>query len=147
MTAYIYKIEPIIEHDEGDVYYGYTRRKKISARYSKHRYQFLHNEKKQTTAKILFNKYGVDNCYYFLVEEVNLIDVKERENFYILNNKCVNRYINNKYGLENYNKIYNAENKEKIKEQRKKYYEVNKEKLLAQQKEYREKQKLNPPPL
>lgn len=130
MLAKIYKIEPIVAHDEGDVYYGYTTRKYLCDRYSKHKYQFLKNEKKQTSAKILFDKYGVDNCYYFLVEEINKEDVKEREKYYILNNKCVNKCVHNRYENNNYNKSY---------------YEANREKILENLKERREAKKLNPP--
>jgi len=134
--AKIYKIEPIIEHDEGDVYFGFTTLKYLSNRFSKHKYAFNKNCKNQTSASKLFNKYGVENCCCLLVEEININDVKEKEKYYILNNKCVNKIIPDRTIKEWY-----IDNKERLLEYRKQYYINNKEKCIKQNKEYKQKQK------
>ncbi len=61
----IYKIEPICEHDESDIYIGSTTQPLLSQRMSKHRGSYYHWKKGKgvlITSYILFEKYGIENC-------------------------------------------------------------------------------------
>ena len=94
----IYKIEPICEHDENEVYYGSTCQL-LCKRMDKHRTNYkcwLNGSKTYTSSYILFEKYGVENCKIYLVE-LYPCETKEelfaREGYHIKNNKCVNRIV------------------------------------------------------
>ena len=87
----IYKIEPICEHDENEVYYGSTCQL-LCKRMNKHRsdYKYWLNKKRDKTSSYeLFEKYGVENCKIYLVE-LYPCETKEellaREGYYIKNN-------------------------------------------------------------
>jgi hypothetical protein len=134
----IYKIEPICEHDEGDVYFGSTTKNLLSQRMDEHRGKFKHKTG-MCSSKILFDKYGLENCVIILLESV---DAKSKDELvaveakYIIGNKCVNKYvplrtqkeykIDNAEKIKEYKKIYQTDNSEKIKERKRIYYEVNK---------------------
>ena len=66
----IYKIEPICDHDEQDIYIGSTTKKYLSDRMCEHRadYKRYSKTRKKTTSFILFDKYGVENCKIILLE-------------------------------------------------------------------------------
>ena len=90
----IYKIEPICEHDENEVYYGSTCQI-LCKRMDGHRgcyKHWLNGSKKYISSFILFEKYGVENCDIYLVE-LYPCDSKEqllaREGYNIKNNKCI----------------------------------------------------------
>jgi hypothetical protein len=141
----IYKIEPICEHDEGDVYIGSTTKQYLSQRMTAHRIDYKQvkngNIKKKVMSFDLFEKYGIDNCDIILLESVEAKSKDElhiREAHYIRTIKCINRYIPNRTQQE-----YYKDNKEKIldqtkqyrddhKEQMKQYYQDNKEKIDQQ---------------
>ncbi len=95
----VYKIEPIVDHDEGDVYFGSTTKKYLSQRMDDHRSQYKSWQKgvgKKTRSFELFDKYGVDNCRIILLERVNANSKDEliaREAHHIKNNKCVNGLV------------------------------------------------------
>ena len=149
----IYKIEPIIDHDEGEIYVGSTTKHYLSQRMDTHRCSYKRFKQEKTKQKltsfILFEKYGITNCEIILIESVNVNtndELKAREKYYIQLFKCVNKNIPNRTHKEYYetnkNKIkeyrednkekikeYRNDNKEKIKEQKKDYYENNKEKI------------------
>ena len=135
----IYKIEPVIEHDIEDVYFGSTTKKYLSDRMRNHKNLFrLFNEGKgnYTSSFELFRKYGVENCKIFLLESVNANDKNElntREGFYIQNNACVNKCIAGRG-----KKQYVIDNKDKIAEIRKKFHIDNRENLLMKAKIYRD---------
>jgi hypothetical protein len=135
----IYKIEPICEHDEADVYIGSTTKKYLSQRMNDH----LHNynrwkagvKKVIVTAFYLFDKYGTNNCSIELIENVNA-DSKDglhaREGFYVRNIKCVNKYVPLRTRKEHYN-----DNKDKINEKRRTYIANNKEEIYKRISTYR----------
>ena len=63
----VYKIEPIVEHDEGDIYIGSTCCKYLSQRLKTHRHHYKEWKKGRrglTTSFNLFERYGVENCQY-----------------------------------------------------------------------------------
>jgi hypothetical protein len=147
MTNYnngkIYKIEPICEHDRGDIYIGSTTKQYLCQRMSAHKYHYkkykqgLHHK---ITSFDIFDKYGPDNVKITLIELVNANSKDElisKESEYIRNTQCVNKTIPNRTAKE-----YIQENKEKISAQGKTYYESNKDKIKKYQKTYKENQKL-----
>lgn len=166
----VYKIEPIVEHEEGDIYIGSTTKKYLSQRMDSHRSQYNGWKKenvtyKMTTSFFLFEKYGVDNCHILLLEEVDCNSKDElmaREGHYIRTLKCVNKIIPGRTAQEyyqthkeeklQYGKEYRATNrdtliaKDKIyndshKEERKQYYLANIDKIKKYRKEYAQSNK------
>ena len=138
----IYKIEPMCEYPEGDIYIGSTYEKQLSNRMAKHRSNYKHNRNK-TMAFNLFDKYGVENCKIVLLEKVNVSTKEELlaiEGNYMKILKCVNRFIAGRTAKE-YEKQYMSipENRAKRNEYQKEYkrntYEQNKEKFSEQRKE------------
>jgi adenylate kinase family enzyme len=134
----IYMVYPKVDNaDEGDVYYGSTT-VTLSRRMSEHR-----NSKR---CKILFDKYGVENCFIELVEEYPC-ETKEqlnrKEGEYIRANKCINKNIagrtqkewlrDNSDKMKQVYKEYRIDNKDKYKD----YYAENRDKILEQQKQYK----------
>ena len=133
----IYKIEPICEHDENEVYYGSTCQL-LCKRMNKHRsdYKYWLNKKRDKTSSYeLFEKYGIENCKIYLVE-LYPCDTKEellaREGYHIKNNKCINRYVAGNQlavGIKEYHQIYRNQHKDENIEYGKIYRENNKQKL------------------
>lgn len=95
----VYKIEPIVEHDEGDIYIGSTTKQYLSQRMEKHRYNYKYWKEGKTgklMSFILFEKYGVENCNIILLENVNAKSKDEltaREAEFIKIHKCVNKFL------------------------------------------------------
>jgi len=133
----IYMVYPKVEDpDEGDVYYGSTV-DTLARRMNGHR--------NKTQCKILFDKYGIKNCFIELVEEYPC-ETKEqlnrKEGEYIRDNKCINKIIAGRtykeYYDENRNKIiekqkeYRNDNTDKYIEYQKQYYVENRDKILEQ---------------
>ena len=154
----IYKIEPLGEHDEGDIYIGSTSQKWLSERMAKHRCAYKRwklNLCKQTlTSFNVFEKYGVEKCKIVLIEAVNASSydvLVSREAYYIRLYKCVNHvvplrthaeyYVENKEKILEQSKKYKEEHKEKYKEYDIKYREKNEEKIRENKKLYREENK------
>jgi hypothetical protein len=150
----VYKIEPICEYDEGDIYIGSTTKQYLSQRISKHRTNYNQYKngciKQYMTSFNLFDKYGIENCQIVLLELVNVnskAELYQREAHYIRTLKCVNKVIplrtKKQYGKDNKEKIalrkkeYNEVNKERIKQ----YNEDNKEKIALQKKAWYESNK------
>ena len=133
----IYKIEPICEHDENEVYYGSTCQL-LCKRMDKHRTDYkswLNKKRDKTSSYDLFEKYGVENCKIYLVE-LYPCETKEelfaREGYYIKNNKCINRYVAGNQlavGIKEYHQIYRNQHKDENIEYSKIYRENNKQKL------------------
>lgn len=124
----IYKIYCPSNPDE--IYIGSTTNNRLSERMSKHRNTFNYKDKYthhyQTTAFILFEKYGIENCIIELIENCpcnNKDELKKREGFFIRQFNCVNRNITDRTREE-----YRQENKEKINQQVKEWCKKNKEK-------------------
>lgn len=126
----VYKIEPVVEHDEGDVYIGSTTQTYLSERMSQHRNGYNNYMKKggsRLTSYSLFEKYGLGNLKIELIELVNATCKDElvmREAYFIRTIKCVNMCIplrtDAEYRVENHDKIFEYSriynNKEKNKE-------------------------------
>ena len=135
-----------------ECYYGSTT-STLARRKAGHTSDFRRGLK-NCNSSILFNKYGIENCIFEVLEEIefeNKIELKTKERFYILNNECVNRivpfngtreeyqkqYEENRKGKRNdYRKEQHEKNKEKEKEQYKKYYIKNREKLIEKAKKW-----------
>jgi hypothetical protein len=117
----IYKIEPICDHDEGDVYIGSTTKEYLSQRMTAHRSGYncfkRGTRKHKLISYDLFEKYGVSNCDIILLElvEANSKDeLHKREAHYIRTMKCVNRFIPLRTERE-----YKQEHKEEISQKNK----------------------------
>jgi hypothetical protein len=150
----IYKIEPIVEHEEGDIYIGSTTKQYLSQRMDLHRrgYKSWKKEKRNKVMSFeLFDKYGMDSCQIVLIEAINANSKDElhsREALHIKTLKCVNKTIPQRtmkeYYADNLDKIttykhdYYDKHKEKYLERRKQYYEENKEDLAKQMKTYQQ---------
>ena len=134
----IYKIEPIVDYDEGDIYIGSTTKEYLSQRMDNHRGKYKrwkndNNSSKYTSFK-LFDKYGIDNCKIILIESCNCNtkdELHSKEAQYIKSMKCVNKVIPDRT-----RKDWRIENKDYIKEQSKLYRQENIEKIKASEKEY-----------
>ena len=103
----IYQIIPICDHDEGDVYIGSTTKKYLSSRMVTHRHS-----SSVCNSKILFDKYGSDNCKIELLENYSCEDINElrsREGEWIKKTNCVNKMVAGRTKEQ-----YYKDNKEKI---------------------------------
>ena len=104
----IYKIEPICDHDEGDIYIGSTTKIYLSQRmvlHKKHHKEWLNYRRGLTTSFKIFDKYGFQNCQIILLENVNANNINEllsREAHYIKTLNCVNKYIPKRTHKEHY---------------------------------------------
>ena len=131
----VYKIEPICEYEEGDIYIGSTTKQYLSQRMTAHRtayHQYKNGGIKQTTSFDLFDKYGIENCQIVLLELVNVNSKEElhqREAHYIRTLKCFNKVIPLRTSKE-----YKEANKEKVALQKKAWEKANKDKRALQKK-------------
>jgi hypothetical protein len=104
--AKIYKIEPTIEHEPCDVYFGSTIQRlcdRMSSHRSHYRLSDKNNNHRPCNSAILFKKYGLENCNIILVEHLGDVSKNEmlaRENEYINNNECINKYAAHQSHLE-----------------------------------------------
>ncbi len=95
----VYKIEPICEHDAGEIYIGSTSKDYLSQRMDTHRRDYKQWRKGKvgyTRSYALFDKYGVKNCKIVLLESVfanSKDELASREAYYMQNIKCVNKNI------------------------------------------------------
>ena len=148
----IYKIEPICDHDEGDIYIGSTTKQYLSQRMTKHKSNYLswRNNPQGKTPKLnsfdLFDKYGLNNCHIILIKNFPCSSKDELyagEALQIKNVKCVNKHVPFRteeekkeitlaYTLQNkaHKKVYDQEYRQKtkdnedIKERRRSYDKV-----------------------
>ena len=160
----IYKIEPICEHNENEIYIGSTTKKYLSQRMDKHRsgyksWQLGKGDKVMSFE--LFDKFNIENCKIILIESVdakNKDELYSREAHFIKNTKCINKivpfrtrlerlelkkeyYTNNKERLTEQYIKYKVDNKDKISESGKVYYVNKKEKIIDKVKQYYEDNK------
>jgi Uri superfamily endonuclease len=128
----IYKVEPIENGDEGDIYIGSTMLT-LKERITRHKSSYKRFINKQNKHKItiynIFNKYGYENCNFKIIENLEnetkedlKIELFKKEAFNIKNIKCVNKYI----PLRN-NKQYRNDHRERLREHKKIYYNDNKD--------------------
>lgn len=162
MTKYanskIYKIEPIVEHYEGDIYIGSTTQKYLSDRMSSHRnkYKLWKDGKDDNKYSVfdIFQKYGVENCNIYLIENYPCESKNElhaKEGYYIKMTKCVNKNIagrtvkqwfeDHKEQIQEYKKEYYSDHKEEKKEYDKEYRQIHSKKIKDNLKLYRENNK------
>ena len=101
----IYKIEPKIKHEEGEIFIGSTIRDLEDAfnDHVKNHYYKKHTTKKyisDVASSILFEKYGEENCKITLIETFDAGNSKTlltyRVGQYINKNKCVNKASSSK---------------------------------------------------
>ena len=124
MTKYnnskIYKIEPLCDHDEHEIYIGSTTRYYLSERMTHHRYDYKKwkdGQSRKSTLYDLFDKFGLEQCKIILLENVNcesLDQLHAKEAYYIKSNNCINKVIPGRTIKE-----YNNDNKEILSEKRK----------------------------
>jgi hypothetical protein len=141
---YVYKIYS----DKGNkVYYGSTIRNPLT-RWKEHKVRYK-NESNQCVSNFLFDEYGLDHCFFEVIEDCKTEEeARNKEKNYIINNKCINiqtpcitkeekkqrdeklrkENCNNKSSEEN-KRIYTDEHKDNKKEYDKLYREANKEYL------------------
>ena len=139
----IYKIEPICDHEDGEIYIGSTTKDYLSQRMVKHKGDYKRwtegGKASFTRSYIIFDKYGFENCTIILLENVNAScydDLAAREAYYIKSLMCVNKSI----PLRN-KREYRNDNKDLYSLWQKKYYENNKKILTERQRRYDETNK------
>jgi hypothetical protein len=146
----IYKIEPICDYEEGDIYIGSTTKKYLSDRMCDHRADYKRKKegKRGPNSFVLFDKYGVENCkiHLIMLYPCNTKDeLLAKEGEYIRTLNCVNKVIPNRTKQE-YDKEYrikmkdNEEYQQKRKDYRQNVFEKT-EKRINYLKEYRENNK------
>ena len=62
----IYKIEPICDHDEGDIFLGSTTKEYLSQRMDKHRSDYKRWKQGKCafiSSYSIFEEYGLKNCF------------------------------------------------------------------------------------
>ncbi len=113
----IYKIEPVCEHEEHEIYIGSTSLKYLCERMAHHKRDFNKRDvSKKSSSYELFDKYGCENCVITLIENVNASTKEEllqKERYYIQSMKCINKSVPLRTLKE-----YRENNKEKIKEKK-----------------------------
>lgn len=138
------KIYKIVCNITGETYYGHTNYKYLSKRISNHRSDL--NRWKRGVSKKFCTSFSIlerGDYTATLLEKYpcsSKDELKAREQFYILNNKCVNMTVPLRTKKE-----YREATKEHIRERDKNYREANRDKLLKQKKEYyhQNKDKIN----
>ena len=131
------KVYKIWSPQGNKIYVGSTTKQYLSQRMTAHRKDYnLWKIGKccLTTSYLLFDEYGLENCFIELLEAKpcsSRDELKQLEGGYIRNLTCVNKYIAGRT-----NKEWLDDNKEKVKNQAKEYHEANKEKIKEYQKEY-----------
>jgi hypothetical protein len=147
----IYKIEPICDHEDDEVYYGSTTQLlcKRMSHHREHYRRYLNGKEHKITSYDIFDKYGMENCNIYLIEECpceNIEQLRKKEGEYIKGNGCVNKVIpgrtpkewreDNKDIINKQRKQYYEDNKDTVLEKRKEHYTVNKEAMRKKNKEY-----------
>ncbi|KAJ1387562.1 hypothetical protein B484DRAFT_341369 [Ochromonadaceae sp. CCMP2298] len=131
----IYKIEPIIEHDDGDVYIGATTKEYLSQRMATHKSNYkswINGKGHNIMVYKLFEKFGFDNCKIILLETYpcsSIDELNKQKASHIRLMPNVNKVIPGRTTLE-----YKQDNKEKIKQ----YKEDTKDHIKEYSKQYRE---------
>lgn len=106
----IYCIENLINSKK---YFGQSI--DLNGRLSKHKSKLKHNCHENKHLQGAYNKYGVDNFRFYIVEECEICELDEREKYYIALNDSDN--MEHGYNIEpggNKNKQLSDETKEKL---------------------------------
>lgn len=144
---------------KGDkIYIGSTCKDRLCQRMTGHRNKYNYYKKNNTnliTSYLLFDEYGIENCFIELIESKECSNKDEKnqlEGHYIRILECVNKniigrtlkeyYEDNKDKIKQYReankesiKQYRKDNKESIKQYRTEYSELNKVKINEKRKE------------
>ena len=116
-----------------NIHIGSTTKEYLSQRMDSHRSNFKSSTRK-TTSTLVFEEYGVGNCFIELIESKeckNKHEATQLEGHYIRTLDCVNKVVPDRTTKE-----YREDNKEKFKHQRLEFYEANKDIIQQRQKEY-----------
>ncbi len=138
----VHKIEPITDHEEGEVYVGSTTKKYLSQRMDKHRsgYKAWQNGSiSKVMVYDLFAKYGIDNCQMILIENFpceSNDELRARETHFVKTIACINKHIPKRSKAE-----YRKDNINYITSQKHQYYMNNKETIALKGKQYRDENK------
>jgi group I intron endonuclease len=134
--ATVYKIlSPCLQ----ECYVGSTTRK-VEYRWTRHRYA------KDCRSSVLFEKHGVDNCKFVVLEICPLEERREKEQWWLEHSVgAVNKYsvIQNEEHRKIYCKEWSEANRESRNASNKKWREANKEKKKALNKIWNDKRKKN----
>jgi hypothetical protein len=126
------------------IYIGSTTKEYLSQRMTRHRSAYVFYKKLNKgylTSFILFDEYGIENCFIELIEAKpcnNIDEVKQLEGKYIRSLDCVNKRIEdrNKEEKNELNKKlcnrYYKNNKNELNKINKEYYQTNKDNVLIQ---------------
>jgi len=147
----IYKIEALNSED-GDIYIGSTTKNTLAERMTRHRSHYKgwkKGEKNNLSCFKIFDKYGIENCFIYLIESFpcnSKDELNAREGHYIKTLTCVNRCIAGQTRKE-YRKIHmphllqkQRENyDDEAKAKKKAYVEAHKEEIALKKKEFTEK--------
>jgi len=141
----IYKIEPICDHEENEIYIGSTTKQYLTQRMDLHRYnykQWQNGKFSNISSFQLFEKYGIENCQILLLECYpceTRNELHSREGYYMKLNKCVNKLVagrtkneykqDNKAIIEIKDKIYRKAHLNHKKQYDKEYRKNNGEKI------------------
>ncbi len=148
------KIYKIIDNTNGNIYVGSTK-STLKLRLQNHVRHYKQSKKTTTTSdkkkNVFCSSFDIiknENYAIELIEE-GKFNIKEREQYYIDNLDCVNKYnaikdkdykknwyIKNKDQILTKQKHYAEDNADKIKEYQKKYIEDNKDKIKIKQTEW-----------
>jgi len=121
---------------QGDkIYVGSTTKELLCQRMTSHRTNYKTWKKGNrglTTSFLLFDEYGLENCFIELIEAKpcnSKDELLQLEGHYIRTLKCVNKCISGRTRHD-----YYLDNEDKIKEYRKEYQNVNKETIAMKDK-------------
>ena len=124
------------------VYIGSTTKELLCQRMTTHRYKYNQWKKKQAssnnlfiTSFILFEEYGIENCFIELIEAnkcASKDELTQLEGKYIREIHCINKKVEGRTIKE-----WCDDNKEKIKQ----YYQEHKEHYADRSKKYRQENK------
>jgi hypothetical protein len=142
----IYKIEPIVDHEEHEIYIGSSTKTYLSQRMDKHRSgykRWKQGKGGHIRSFDLFDIYGIENCQILLIESYpceTRDELTSREGHFIRTLKCVNKNIAGRSNKESCKQYY-ENNIDTIREKKKLYYEDKREIINEKHKLYREKNK------
>ena len=128
--AKIYKIIPLNQDHESDVYIGSTCKPSLAHRMSGHRGSYKHwknGKYNNVTVFKLFEKYGIENLNISLIEEFpceTKDQLRKKEGYYIKAIPCINQRIAGRTSKE-FQKQYRDNHKDYFEQ----YYKNNKEYL------------------
>lgn len=141
---FIGRIYQITHNDEKmDICYVGSTFRTLAQRFSEHRRGYKNYLKGIGNITIFkyFAEFGIENFSIELIKEYNVVDtahLRAYEQLYINTIKCVNKSNPVRYLKKLYQKQYNRDNREILKEKKKQYYEVNKAVLNEKQRQYRD---------